>query len=87
MLGLIYFGMMPVLTLIAMIVHKLGYADMKEQFGGDNIFFGYPVIMAFWPLIMFAFVALGIVYVIFLLLNAIVDLIIGIFVREKNDDL
>lgn len=87
LITLIYFGMTPVLTLAAIIVHKLGYVDMIEEFGGDNIAIVYPLIMLFWPLVLFGFVVLGIVYVVFLALNAIADLIIGIVVREKNDDL
>lgn len=84
MIELIYFGMMPVLTLIAMIVHKLGYADMKEQFGGDNIVIGYSLVMIFWPLVLLVFIVLGILYTVYLVLDVISDLIIDFFIGKED---
>lgn len=78
---IVYFGMMPVLTIAAMVIHKLGYADMVEELGGEKIGFGYPIMMALWPICVFAGVFVGIVFVVlwvsFMILNAFADFIVN----------
>ena len=77
LIEIIYLGMMPFLTLAAFIVHKLGCADMVEEFGGEKIFFGYPLIMVLWPLFAFVGILFIIGYVIFIVFNVIADKVVN----------
>ena len=74
---IVYFGMMPVLTIAAMVIHKLGYADMVEELGGEKIGFGYPIMMALWPICVFVGIVFVVRWVSFMILNAFADFIVN----------
>lgn len=84
MIELIYFGMMPIIVVVCMVIHKLGWVNMFNEID-DNPFAGL-VTLIFWPLVIAVLIIFGIFYTIFAFLNAIADCIVKLIKRYTKDD-
>ena len=72
----IYLGMMPVIILIAMVLHISGLVDMIEELGGEMFLFGSAIFLGAWPLFAAVFLVAGVVFVIMFLLYNLADVIV-----------
>lgn len=79
MIELIYFGMMPIIVLVSMVIHKIGYVNMFDEIGENP--FSIPFLLGGWPIV----VVVGIIWAISAFLNIIADGIVKLIKRYTKD--